>query len=157
MTMTWTDEEELELELEEEDDEDEDPESEPEFESELEPADDEPSEDEEEEPLDTDPDEPDDTIVAPGLEDWVAATELLDCACGWEEGAGMLGFGAGPRPALCEPGGAGAGPDGFGGVGFDIEPIDGAGPNPAALGAPAVMVAVHMLTTSVTVTVCAAP
>ena len=70
----------------------------------------------------------------------------------------MLGAGAGPKPALAEAGGGGGtgaplggtGAEGFapaglfsGGEGFDIALIDGAGPKPAALGPPAVIVAVH--------------
>jgi hypothetical protein len=162
MTITCTEleDEELDDELEELDEEDDDPAPawplvlEFELPSPEEPAEDDepvlPLDDEDEEPLEDEDDEtdpesaPDETIVAPGAEGCVAAGELSDCGAGGAGGAGMFGLGA------AEFGGEG-------GAGIDIALIEGAGPSPAALGAPAVMVAVHMLTVSVIVTAWAAP
>jgi hypothetical protein len=168
MTITCTEleDEELDDELEELDEEDDDPAPawplvlEFELPSPDEPAEDDepvlPLEDEDKEPLEDEDDEtdpepaPDETIVAPGAEGSVAAGEVSDCGAGgaggagWAGGAGMFGLGA------AESGGEG-------GAGIDIALIEGAGSSPAALGAPAVMVAVHMLTVSVIVTAWAAP
>lgn len=161
ITITCT---ELELEDDEEEEleEEEDEESAP-FPLSDEPAFEEPDEDEpalEEESLDEDEDEetdpdPELEILAPGT--FVAAGEVSDWPAGG--GARVLAL-AGAAGMLSLAGGDGGllGGDAFaGGAGFDIALIVGAGPSPAAFGAPAVMVAVHWLIVSVTVTVWTLP
>jgi len=158
MTITWTEEEDdddddEELEDEEEEEpswplEFEEPELEPEEpEEEDEPPfvldDEEPLEDDEEDE-DDDPEFEPDEVLPPGTA--VAAGELSDWPAGGVDTLDLAGGAGG--------GGALLGGEGFaGGGGFEIVLNVGAGASPPALGGPAVTVAVHWLTVSLTVTV----